>query len=125
MQSMLAKLGYERYDLASSGQHAVELIEEARRAAQHYDAVLLDIRLPLLSGLQVADRVCALYPSKRERPFLIAVTASVLEADKDTCREHGMNGYIAKPINMRELDTMLQLIAERRRQHATPPTLIL
>ena len=123
MRALLIKLGYRQHDVVSDGRAAVEAVRESRKSGQHYDALLIDLRLPQLDGCQVAAEVQRLYPVRRERPFLIACTASVQEADRQRCKACGMNGYLAKPISATELETMLQVIYEKRHNHATPPAL--
>ena len=70
------------------------------------DLILLDINIPGLSGLELARRI-------KDDPALaaipvIATTANVLRGDRERCLEAGCDEYLAKPLDVRELQTMLR-----------------
>ena len=74
---------------------------------EHPDLILLDINIPGLSGLELARRI-------KDDPALssipvIATTANVLRGDRERCLEAGCDEYLAKPLDVRELQTMLRL----------------
>ena len=108
--AMLKMLGHTDITVANNGVEAMECIDRD----EPYDVLLLDIRMPLMDGFQVARQITNYVPEHR-RPIIIAVTASVLEQDRAKCLRHGMAAFLSKPIVMTELDTMLQVIAERKR----------
>jgi len=107
---MLKMLGHTDITVANNGVEAMERIDHD----EPFDVLLLDIRMPLMDGFQVARQITNYVPEQR-RPIIIAVTASVLEQDRAKCLRHGMAAFLSKPIVMTELDTMLQVIAERKR----------
>lgn len=108
--AMLKMLGHTDITVANNGVEAMECIDRD----EPFDVLLLDIRMPLMDGFQVAKQITNYVPEHR-RPIIIAVTASVLEQDRAKCLRHGMAAFLSKPIVMTELDTMLQVIAERKR----------
>ena len=77
--------------------------EEALKAAlaQKPDLILMDLQLPKLSGLEVVKKL-RVDPDLAETP-IIALTAYAMKGDEEKCLEAGCNGYMAKPINTREL----------------------
>ena len=70
------------------------------------DLILLDINIPGLNGLELARRFKA-DPALANIP-VIATTANVLRGDRERCLEAGCDEYLAKPLDVRELRTMLR-----------------
>ncbi len=98
---LLQRLGY-RADVAGNG---VEVLEAINR--QPYDVVLLDVQMPEMDGLEAARRICQQWQPEG-RPRLIAMTANVMQGDRETCISAGMDDYISKPINLEGLSGALQ-----------------
>jgi signal transduction histidine kinase/DNA-binding response OmpR family regulator/HPt (histidine-containing phosphotransfer) domain-containing protein len=98
---MLERLGY-RADVAANGR---EVLEALRR--QHYDLVLMDVQMPEMDGLQ-ASRLINQEWSVTERPRIAAMTANAMAGDREMCIEAGMDDYLSKPIQVRELRTALE-----------------
>jgi CheY-like chemotaxis protein/HPt (histidine-containing phosphotransfer) domain-containing protein len=67
-----------------------------------HDIVLLDIHMPNMSGIEVAQEVCRRWPPER-RPYMIALTASAMQGDRERCLASGMHDYITKPVRIEEL----------------------
>jgi two-component system, sensor histidine kinase and response regulator len=83
-------------DTAENGQIAVQMVAE-----NNYDLVLMDMQMPVMDGL-AATRAIRLKPEFQSLP-IIAMTANVMESDRDKCREAGMNDHLAKPIEPQAL----------------------
>jgi signal transduction histidine kinase/DNA-binding response OmpR family regulator len=79
-------------DIAENGQVAVEKV-----AAHNYDLVLMDMQMPVMDGL-AATRAIRLKPEFQTLP-IIAMTANVMESDREKCTEAGMKDHLAKPID--------------------------
>ena len=92
---MLKKLGY-RADLAANGREAVEALKR-----QHYDLVLMDVKMPVMDGYDATREIRRLWPEKG--PTIIALTAYALAGDREKCLEAGMDGYLAKPVVLEDL----------------------
>lgn len=109
-QSMLSLWGIET-DCAENGALGVEKFETA--PAGYYDAVLMDLMMPVLDGLSATKKLRALdRPDARSIPVL-ALTANAFEDDVRACLAAGMNAHIAKPIDAALLyDTLVRCIAE-------------
>ena len=80
---------------ADNGLKAVEKV----RTNPHIDLVLMDVHLPLMSGLEATGIILGIHPKLP----IIAQTANAMSDDKDKCIEAGCVDYISKPINMGEL----------------------
>ena len=94
---MLARLGY-RADVAANGLEAIEAVKR-----QRYDLVIMDVQMPELDGLEAARRILARWPERKDRPWIIALTANAMEGDREACIAAGMDDYISKPIKTEEL----------------------
>lgn len=97
---MLQRLGYQA-DVAGSGLEALEAV-----GRQRYDVLLMDVQMPEMDGLEAARRVCARWPAA-ERPRIVAMTANALAGDRERCLEAGMDDYISKPVDLRQLAAAL------------------
>ena len=93
---LLDQLGY-RADVVSNGLEALAALEE-----QAYDAVLMDVQMPELDGLDATRRIHERWSADR-RPRIIAMTANALPEDREACFAAGMDDYLAKPIRPYEL----------------------
>lgn len=113
-QLLLQKMGYQP-GIVNNGQEALDAI-----AAGHYDAILLDVQMPVMDGLETARRLVAEYPPER-RPWIIAMTANALDGDRTTCLAAGMDDYTSKPVRSAVIIDALRrghAALERRRAKA-------
>lgn len=99
---MLAKLGF-RADVAADGHEVLEAVQR-----QHYDVVLMDVQMPELDGMEAARRICAKWPNREDRPWIIALTANAMQGDRELCLAAGMDDYISKPIKTDELAAAME-----------------
>ncbi|WP_284618144.1 PAS domain-containing hybrid sensor histidine kinase/response regulator [Aquabacterium humicola] len=93
---------------AADGPQALAAIERAVEAGQPYDAVLMDVQMPGMSGYEATRRL-------RERWSLlqlpiIALTAAALTSERERAAEIGMNDFLTKPIDANRLRTTLQRV---------------
>ncbi len=99
----LAQLGY-RVDQASTGFEAVDAW-----VLQHYDIILMDVRMPELDGIEATRTIRDFEGTQgRTRTPIIAVTASSQPADRAACYASGMDDYLLKPIQRDELAKILR-----------------
>jgi len=89
-----------RVDVANNGVEALDKVQQT-----HYDAVLMDCQMPLMDGYEATRRIRT-DARFRELP-IIAMTASVMAADRERCINAGMNDHVAKPIDVNELFSTL------------------
>jgi len=97
--SMLKKLGHT-VTLAENGKRALEALQQGS-----FDIVLMDCQMPVMDGYE-ATRKIRENPEWRDLP-VIAVTANVMQGDRDDCLDSGMNDYITKPYNRADLKSII------------------
>ncbi len=98
---LLERLGY-RIDVAANG---LEILEALKR--QHYDLVLMDVQMPEMDGLE-ASRIINRDWSQAERPRIAAMTANAMSGDREICLAAGMDDYMSKPIQVKELQAVIE-----------------
>jgi CheY-like chemotaxis protein len=90
-------------EVASNGVDAVRLVAESR-----FDAVLMDVQMPDMDGLEVTRTIRA---QEQTRVPIIALTAKAMMGDMEKCMEAGMDAYLTKPIDGRQLIAVLERVA--------------
>ncbi|NEQ55364.1 MAG: response regulator, partial [Leptolyngbya sp. SIO3F4] len=103
IRQWLSKLGY-RPDIVGNGYEAIDALKR-----QIYDVILMDVHMPEMDGLTATETICKQWAVK-ERPHIIALTASAMKGDRDLCMAAGMNDYISKPIHVPDLVAALKEI---------------
>jgi len=98
--------------------HTVQIVGDGRCAvaavaSEEFDLVFMDVQMPELDGLGAARQIRVM-PGVESRVTIIALTANAMQGDKQDCLDAGMDDYVAKPIDPRELDRVLSLYARRR-----------
>ena len=82
---------------AADGQEAIQVF--ARSKPYHYDAVLMDIRMPHMDGLEAARRIRSMSRPDAGKVPIIAMTADAFEEDRQRSLQAGMNAHITKPLS--------------------------
>ncbi len=96
-------------ECASDGVICVDMVQRAEPG--YYDLILMDIQMPNMNGYQATERIRGLPGEQKDIP-IVAMTANALEKDKQHAFEAGMNGHIAKPIDVTRLvDTLSEFLA--------------
>ncbi|MBQ9157375.1 MAG: amino acid permease [Eubacterium sp.] len=92
-------------ETAENGQIALDMVREAR--AGYYDLVLMDIQMPVMDGYEATRAIRALSDTAKAGIPIIAMTANAFKEDEEAAAQAGMQGHIAKPIN---IETMMGTI---------------
>ncbi|MCB8779777.1 ATP-binding protein [Planktothrix agardhii 1032] len=92
---LMKALGYNA-DIANNGLEVLELLKK-----QSYNIILMDMQMPEMDGLTTTKMI---RESSQTQPWIIAVTANVLERDHQRCLEVGMNDYLSKPIMIEDFN---------------------
>ena len=85
-------------DTAEDGTIAVEKMMQAKPG--QYDLILMDIQMPLMDGYEATKRIRRFAKPDVANIPIIAMTANAFEEDRSKAYKTGMNGYIAKPIDL-------------------------
>ena len=107
---LLSELGME-LEHAENGQLCVEMFQNS--PIGYYDAVLMDIRMPVMTGYEAAWGIRRLEREDSDIP-IIAMTADAFSEDIKRCLDCGMNAHIAKPIDVREVSRILEKFIKGR-----------
>jgi|JI6StandDraft_1071083.scaffolds.fasta_scaffold24783_1 signal transduction histidine kinase/DNA-binding response OmpR family regulator len=127
--AMLSKLGY-RYLTAVDGSEAVDTVAKDMHGARALSAILMDVNMPVVDGLQATRQILAAWGE--HAPPIIALTAAASSEDKLRCEDAGMQDYLTKPLQVSALAQTLDkwiaraaqstTTAEHASSHGTQPT---
>ncbi|MDE6407413.1 MAG: response regulator [Anaeroplasmataceae bacterium] len=106
-QTILESAGFT-IDTVNDGSVAVEQMK--KMPAGTYDLILMDIQMPIMNGYQATRAIRALEDAEKAAIPIVAMTANAFEEDKKEAIESGMNGHVAKPIDIEKLMKTLEEI---------------
>lgn len=101
---LLSSVGFV-LDWAENGKLCAEKFAASRPG--DYDAILMDLRMPEMNGFDATRNIRAMEREDAKRIPIIAMTADAFSDDVKACLDCGMNGHVAKPLNMPELLRLL------------------
>ena len=101
-------------EVAENGKIAEEKF--AASPAGYYDAVLMDVQMPVMDGRAAARSIRAMPRPDAQRVPIYALSADAFVEDERLSREAGMNGHLSKPVNFDELWKTLQQAVQESRQ---------
>jgi CheY-like chemotaxis protein len=104
-QKVAACLLHKQGHTFTLAQNGVEALEAIRR--QQFDAVLMDLQMPGMDGLEATRQIRADEAGGSRRLPIIAMTAHVMKGDRERCLAAGMDAYLPKPIELLELSRVL------------------
>ena len=91
---------YYQFERAKNGQEAVDMVEKGE-----YDLVLMDIKMPIMDGLEATKKIKETHPSLP----IIALTANAFDSDRQSAFDAGCDEFLSKPISS---DLCLKTIAK-------------
>lgn len=94
-----------KLERAENGKICVEMFENSELG--YYDAILMDIRMPIMNGYEATEIIRGLDREDSDLP-IIAMTADAFSDDAQRCLECGMNAHITKPIDIKECKRILE-----------------
>jgi CheY-like chemotaxis protein/HPt (histidine-containing phosphotransfer) domain-containing protein len=103
--AMLLKLGYE-VRTATDGREAVEAMAQAQVRGERIAAILMDVNMPEVDGLEATRQIHAAFGGAS--PPIIAVTAAASAEDRERCEAAGMDDYLTKPLQVAALARALE-----------------
>jgi len=104
---LLTKLGHTVV-VAENGRLGVDAVKR-----ESFDVVLMDVQMPVMDGLEATREI----RSNGYDVPIIAMTAGAMKGDKEKCLDAGMDCYISKPINIKEIIPAIQSVIEKNRGH--------
>ena len=107
----LERLGY-RADVVGNGLEVLDALQ-----LHSYDVILMDVQMPEMDGLEATRQIHKEFQAEA-RPHIIAVTANVMQGDREECLAAGMDDYIGKPFEVQELVEALKTSKPRRHRDA-------
>ena len=104
---LLAKLGYQA-DCALNGVEVLKLIEQ-----KSYDLILMDLQMPEMDGLEATRQIRQMESARgvsnlTNQIKIVAMTANVMNEDRENCLKVGMNDFISKPVRIEEIAKILK-----------------
>ena len=108
--ALLEEAGFT-LEAAENGQEAVEMLKNA--GPGHFQLVLMDIQMPGMNGYEAAKAIRALPEKELASIPILAMTANAFEEDKKEALRSGMDGHIAKPIDVDTLMSTLDQVLGR------------
>ena len=123
LNRQLIKVILDKFGLtATTAEDGLQAVELAT-SGETYDLILMDLRMPNMDGFEATRQIRA-WQKKHGHPTppIIAVTANVFEDDKRRSLEAGMNGFLAKPIILKDMaDTLARWLPRLERPDARSP----
>ena len=104
---LLSEEGFQ-VEVADNGQMAVEMLEKSDPG--YYQLVLMDVQMPVLDGYGAARKIRSFENKELASIPVFAMTANAFEEDKQEALHNGMNGHIAKPIDVKKLISTLDRV---------------
>jgi CheY-like chemotaxis protein len=105
MLKELLEMAGVRCEIAGNGRAALAMFSNSRPG--YYDAILLDIQMPVMDGYAAAEAIRALDREDAKSVPILAMTASTFEEDVTRTYESGMNAHITKPLDIHVLQNHL------------------
>ena len=117
VRAMFGKMGYAPV-IVNDGLEAIAALK-----THTYDIVFLDVQMPRMNGIETANYIVQNWSevsTTPSRPIMIAMTASVMQGDREMCLDAGMNDYISKPISFDTLQRALERWSDHSKQIRSP-----
>ena len=95
-------------ETAENGQEAVDKVQKSQPG--EYDVILMDIQMPVMNGYMATRKIRELKDPSLAKIPIIAISANAFDEDKNASCEAGMNGHLAKPVDVTELLETLNIV---------------
>jgi len=106
-RKMLAKYSF-RIEEADNGKIAVsKIVELQKRYPDTKILVFMDLSMPVMNGIDATQRIRELDVNWKNRPFITALTAFASEAERNSCKDVGMNWFLSKPLTKDSIEKIL------------------
>jgi two-component system sensor histidine kinase/response regulator len=112
---ILEKAGH-RVTLAANGLAAVEKYKEAE-----FDLVLMDVQMPVMDGFEATAAIRQLQKERNQYTPIVAMTAHAMKEDRERCLEAGMDEYVSKPFDSKNLMAVIAKLFRGAQESTSPP----
>ena len=109
--TILKKMGHS-VSVAIDGKEALSIWESG-----NFDVILMDVQMPNMDGFEATRIIREREKSTNSHIPILAMTAYAMKGDREKCLDAGMDGYLAKPINVIEFQETLGAIAQKQFEH--------
>ncbi len=94
--------------------------KEALAALEHdvFDLIMMDIQMPEMGGLKATEIIRAAEKKSGRHLPIVAMTAHAMKGDRERCLEAGMDGYVAKPVGVKELHSAIESVLASSHKHS-------
>lgn len=99
---------------AADGKEVVEMFSAS--AIDEFDVILMDVKMPVRNGYEATKLIRSMNRPDAETVIIYACTANTFKEDQEMAQESGMDGFIAKPIDMKQLIEKLNLVQQGRNE---------
>ncbi len=107
-EAILEEAGFTT-EIASNGQAALDMLEKSEPG--YYQLILMDVQMPVMNGYEATQKIRKMANKALSSIPIIAMTANAFEEDRQEAFRCGMNGHIAKPIDVNHLfDTLNEIL---------------
>lgn len=101
---MLEKLGHEVV-IAENGEEVIQKMKQG-----DFDLILMDVQMPIMDGFQATIKIRESEQNSNKHIPIIALTAYAMKGDREKCLAVGMDGYLSKPINLKEVKNTIYTV---------------
>jgi len=106
------KLGYE-VTVVSNGREAVNAVQ-----ARRFDLVAMDVQMPDMDGLEATAAIRSWEKMTSSHTLIVAMTAHAMAGDRERCLAAGMDGYVSKPIRIKELQDVIDQLTQSEQSNS-------
>ncbi|HNV94980.1 MAG TPA: ATP-binding protein [Bacteroidales bacterium] len=109
IKTLLTKQHFQNILISNNGKEAIELLQK-----NDIHLILMDLHMPEMDGYETTSFIRTNFPAPKSKVPIIALTAAVIQGEKEKCLSIGMNDYISKPFNPNELFEKIIFFLEQK-----------
>lgn len=109
LKGMMSEMGYKNVSVANDGKDAIDIVDLSVKDGNPFDILILDLKMPNVDGYGVMEHI---KEKKYKNIKTIITTASIMEEDRKICKKLGAKYFINKPIDFKQLKSVLIKVSE-------------